>query len=90
MYLTPKTSPKKLALTVVEMQKLADIENTNSKEEVSCLKFSIYNGRRKVWVNFQTDTDQLNIVMCRYRHSLSLKDNEDIPKLTEYQPLLAK
>ena len=30
---TPKTSPEKLTLTVVEMQQLAEIENTDSKEK---------------------------------------------------------
>ena len=50
---TPKTSPEKLTLTVVEMQQLPDIEKTDSKEEISCLKRTIYNGRRKVCVNFR-------------------------------------
>ena len=35
---TPKTSPEKLTLTVVEMKQLPDIEKTDSKEETSCLK----------------------------------------------------
>ena len=38
---TPKTSPEKLTLTVVEMQQLPDVENTDSKEEKSCLKWTI-------------------------------------------------
>ena len=87
---TPKTSPEKLTLTVVEMQQLADIETTDSKEEIFCLKETIYIGRRKVCVNFQTDTDKLNIVVYRYRNNLCLKDNEVHLKLTEYQSLLAK
>ena len=61
---TPKTSPEKLTLTVVEMQQVPDIEKTDSKEEIICLKWTIYNGGRKVCVNFQTDTDTLNIVKC--------------------------
>ena len=87
---TPKTSPEKLTLTVVEMQQLPDIEKTDSKEEISCLKLTIYNGRRKVCVNFQTDTDDLNIVVYRYRNNLYHKDNEVDLKLTEYQSLLAE
>ena len=87
---TPKTSPEKLRLTVVEMQQLPDIEKTDSKEEISCQNWTIYNGRRKVCVNFQTDTDKLNIVVYRYRNNLYLKDNELDLKLTEYQSLLAK
>ena len=87
---TPKTSPEKLTLTVVEMQQLLDFEKSDSKEEISCLKWTIYNGRRKVCVNFQTDTDNLNIVVYRYRNNLYLKDNEVDLKLTEYQSLLAK
>ena len=44
---TPKTPPEKYTLTVVAMQQLPDIDNTDSKQEVSCLKWTIYNGRRK-------------------------------------------
>ena len=87
---TPKTSPEKLTLTVVEMQHLPDIEKTDSKVGTSCLKWTIYNGRRKVCVNFQTDTDKLNIAVYRRRNKLYLKDNEIDLKLTEYQTLLAK
>ena len=47
------------------MQKLPDIENTASKEGVSCQKWTIYNGWRKVCVNFKIDTDQLNIIVYR-------------------------
>ena len=87
---TPKTSPEKLTLTLVEMQQLPDIEKTDSKEDLICLKWTIYNGRRKVCVNFQTDTDKLNIVVYRYRNKLYLKDNEVFLKLTENESLLAK
>ena len=86
---TPKTSPEKLTLTVLEMQQLPDIEKTDSKEEISCLKWKIYNGRRKVCVNFQTHRDKLNIVVYRYRNNLYLIDTEDILKFSEYESLLA-
>ena len=87
---TPKTSPEKITLTEVEMQQLPDIEKIDSQEEISCLRWTIYNGRRKVGVNFQTDTDELNFVIYRYRNNLSLKDNEVDLKFTEKQSLLAK
>ena len=87
---TPKTSPQKLTLTVVEMQQLPDIEKTDSKEEISRPKWTIYNGRRKVSVNFYTDTDKLNTVAYRYRNSLYLKDDEVDLKMTEHQSLPAK
>ena len=51
---------------------------------------TIYNGRRKVYLNFLTDTDKLNIVVYRYRNNLYLKDNEVILKLSEYESLSAK
>ena len=60
---TPKTPPEKLTLTVVEMQQLPDIEKTDSKKEIFCLKWTLYKGRTKVCVKFQTDTDKLNIVV---------------------------
>ena len=67
VFTTAETSPKKLRLTVVEMQQLPDIEKTDSKEEI-CLNWTIYNGRRKVCVNFK-NTDKMKIVVYRYRNS---------------------
>ena len=86
---TTKTSPVKLTLTVVEIQQLPDIEKTDSEIETSCLNWTMYNGRRKVCVNFRTDTYKLNIAVYRYRNNKYLKDKGDL-KLTEYQSLLAK
>ena len=65
------------------MQQLPDIENTDSKEEKSRLKWTIYNGRRKVCVNFQSERYKFSIVVYRYRNSLYLKDNEVDLKRTE-------
>ena len=45
---------------------------------------------REKHVNFQTDTDKLNIVVYRYRNNLYLKDNEIDLKMSEHQSLLAK
>ena len=87
---TSKTSPEKLTVTVVEIQELSDIEKTDSKEEISCPKWKLYNGRRKICVNFQTDKDKLNIVVYRCRNNLYLKDKELDLNLSEYQSLLAK
>ena len=61
--LKSKDSPEKITLTLVETQQLPDIEKSDSKDEISCLKWTIYNGRRKVCINFQTDTDKVNIVV---------------------------
>ena len=38
---TPKASPEKHTLTVVETQQLPDIEKSDSREEISCLKWTI-------------------------------------------------
>ena len=73
-----------------EMQQLPDIEKTDSREQLSLLKWTICNGRIKVCVNFQTNTDKLNIVAYRYRNSLYLKSNEVGLKMTVYQSPLAK
>ena len=85
-----KDSPKKVTLTLVETQQLPDIEKSDSRDEISRLKWTIYNGTRKVCINFQTDTDKVNIVVYRYRKSTCLKDTEMDLKLTEYNRLLAK
>ena len=84
-----KDSPEKITLTLVETQQLPDIGKTDSKHEISCLKWTVYNGRRKVCINFQTDTEKVNIVVYRYWNSTYLKDTEMDLKLTEYKKLLA-
>ena len=90
VFTTPKISAEKLTFTVIEMRQLPDIEKTDFKEDTSCLKRTICNGKKKVCVNFKTETDKLNFVVYRYRNSLYLKDNEFDLKLTDYQSLLAK
>ena len=86
----PKDSPGKIRLTLVETRQLPDIEKVDSKYEISCLKWTIYNGRRKVCINFQTDTDKVNIVAYRYRNNTYLRDTEIDLMLAEYKKLLAK
>ena len=88
--LKSKDSPEEITITLVEIQQLPYIEEVDSKDEISCLKWTIYNGRRKVCINFQTDTDKVNIVVCRYRNNTYLKDTEMNLKLTEYKKVLAK
>ena len=88
--LKSKDSPEKITLTLVETQQLPDNEKSDSRDEISCLKWTIYNGRRIVCINFQTDTDKVNIVVYRYRNNTYLKDTEMDLKLTEYKKLLAK
>ena len=83
-------SPDKITLTLVETQQLPDIEKFDSTAGISCLKWTIYNGRRKVCINFQTDTDKVNIVVYRYRNNTYLKDTEMDLKLSENKKLLAK
>ena len=62
----PKDSPEKATLTLVETQQLPDSEKVDSRDETSCLNLTIYSGRRNVCINFQTDTDNVNIVVYRY------------------------
>ena len=87
---TPKTSPEKITLTMVEMQQLPEIEKVDFRNENSCLKSTIYKGRRKVFIRFKTDTDNLNIVDYRYRNNTYVKDTEMELKMTEYEKLLSK
>ena len=86
----PKTSPDKFTLILVEMQQLPEIEKVDSKNAISCLKCTIYNGRRKVCVSFKPDMENLNIVVYRYRNNIYVKDIEMEMKLTEYEKLSSK
>ena len=72
------------------MQHLPDFENTDSRKTNFCLNWTIYIGRRKVCINFKTDTDNIYIMVFRYRNSLYFKDNKVDLTLIEYRSLLAK
>ena len=85
-----KDSPGNILLTLVETQQLPDIEKVDSKDEISRLKWTFYNSRRKVCINFQTDGDKVNMVAYRYRNNAYLKDTEMDKKLTEYKKIFAK
>ena len=43
------------------------------------------NGKKKVCVNFKTDTHKKEIVVNKYRNSLYLKEKEVDLKMTKYQ-----
>ena len=85
-----KILPKKFTLTLVGTQQLPDIEIADSKHEIFCLQWTLYKGRRNVFINFQTDTEKLNLVVYHYRNNTYLKDTELDLKLTEYKKPLAK
>ena len=56
--------------------KATDIEKSDSTEGTSCLKWTKYNGGRKLFANYQKDADKLNKVVYRYRNSINPKDSE--------------
>ena len=62
----PKDSPEKITLTLVETEQLPDIAKVFPKDEISCLKWTIYNARKTICINFQTDKDKVNIVHYGY------------------------
>ena len=88
--LKSKDSLEKITLTLVEIQQLPDIEKADSKDEISCLNWTTYNGRRKVCIHFQTDTDKVNILVYGYRNNTYLKDTELYLKMTEYKTILVQ
>ena len=85
---TSKPSDEKITLTLVEIQQLPEIEKVDSKKEISCLKWALYNGRRNVCISFKTDMDKLKILVYRYRNNTYVKDTEVELKLAEYEKLL--
>ena len=72
------------------MQQLPKIEKVDSKNEISCLKWTLYNGRRKVCISFKTDIGKLNIVVYRYRNNTIVEDIERELKTIEYEKLLSR
>ena len=86
----PRGSPEKITLSLVENHQFPDIEKVDSEQENSCLNWTIYIGRRKVCINFQTDTDKVNFAAYRYRNNTYLKNTEMDLVLTEYEKILAR
>ena len=72
------------------MQQLPEIGKVDSKNEIFFLKWTKYNGRRKVCISFNPDRDKLNIVVYRNRKNTYVKDTEVELKMTEYKTLLSK
>ena len=72
------------------MQQLPKIEKVDFKSELSCIKSTINNGRRKLCRGFKTDMDNLSFVVYRYGNNTYVKYTELELKLTEYAKLLSK
>ena len=83
-------TPKKVNLTIVEMQQLPEVGKFDSENEISCLRWIIFNGRRKICVFYKSDTDYVAITVYRYRNNMYMKDSDIELKLTEYNTLLEK
>ena len=60
-------TPKKVNLTIVEMQQFPEVGKFHSENEISCLKWIIFKGRRKNCVFYKTDTDYVSITVYRYK-----------------------
>lgn len=88
--LSSSKGPKKINLTVVEMQQLPEVKKNASEKDISCLKWVIYNGRRKICLSFQTDTDSIEVTVYRYRNNNYLKDADIKLSLIEYEHFLQK
>ena len=87
---TQKTSPGKCTLTLVEMQELLENEKMDSWNEISCLKWTLYNGGRKACISFKTEMEKLNNVVYRYRNITYVKYTEMELKVTAYEKRLFK
>ena len=44
------------------MQQLPEIEKVDSKNEISCLKWTTNNGRRKICTSFKADMDKFTVI----------------------------
>ena len=72
------------------MQQWPEIGKLDSKIEISCIKWTIYNGGRKVCISFKTDMHKLNIVVYSSRNNTYVKDTGMELKLTEYEKVLSE
>ena len=81
-------TPKKVSLTFVEIQELPEVGKFDSENEISCLRWIIFNGRTKVCVFCKTDTVYVGIMVYRYHNNIYMTDSDIELKATEYNILL--
>ena len=72
------------------MQQLPEVGKFDSENEISCLRWIIFNWRRKSCVFHKSDTDYVGITVYRYRNNKYMKDSDIELKSTEYNTLLEK
>ena len=63
-------TPKKVNLTIVEIQQLPGVGKFDSENEISRLRWIIFNGRRIICVFCKTDTEYVGITVYRYRNNM--------------------
>ena len=80
---TPNTSPKKYH-NLSWNATVAGNWKVDSKNKISWLKWTIFNGIRKVCVSFKTDMDNFNTVVYRYWTNIYVENTEKELKSTEY------
>ena len=83
-------TPKKVNLTIVEIQQLPEVGKFDSENKISSLRWIILNGRRKLCVFYKSETDYAGITVYRYRNNMYMKDSDIELKSTEYNTLLEK
>ena len=86
---TPETSPKKVLYILLKCNSCLKLKKVDSKNEASCLKCTLYNGRRKICRTFKTDMNKLDVVVYRYRNNTYVKDTEMDLKSTEFEKILS-
>ena len=72
------------------MQQLPEVGKFDAKNEISCVRWIILKGRRKICVFYKSDTDYVRITVYRYRNNMYMKDSDIELKSTEYNTLLEK
>ena len=66
------------------MQKIPEVGKFDSENEISCLRWINFNGRRKDCVFCKTDTEYAGITVYRHRINMYKKDSDIELNWTEY------
>ena len=61
-------------MKIVGLQQLLEVGKLDSENEISCLSWISFDGRRKTCVFGKTDNDNVGITVYRYRGIMYMKD----------------
>ena len=79
---------QKISLTIIESQKLPNLQNLDVDSQISLFEWTLHNGRRKIHIGYRSDTKKIDLVEY-HKNGNQWKNNQSLQlQREEYDKLL--